>query len=518
MKEIDQRIAELPPEKLALLLERLGEARPSGPRPRAAAQLRARRRDGNERPLSFAQERLWFLDQLAPGSSAYNVPSALRLEGKISRVALEQAILEVVRRHEILRASFRSVDGRPVLTVAEQATLIASRVDLTGLRELSCEAEVRRLAHLEAARPFDLRCAPLLRVCWLDLAASEQALLVTLHHIVCDGWSAEIFISELVQIYQALLAAAPSPLPELAVQYADYADWQRAELEGKKSEETLNYWRRQLAGASPTIDLPAALPETEGRERRSIDRQAVIDQRSTAALRALGDDERATQFMVLTALFTTLLHGESGQEDLCLGANAADRGDFELEGLIGFFVNEVVLRVQVSPEDSFRDLLRQVRDVTQEAHAHQDLPIERLVEVLCPERGAEHNPLFRVKVDFQNPPEPRRLPGVEVSVLETFDTPLRCDLLLIGESSGAEIICTLSYDQSRFRAETAKALTTRLVLIAEIAARKPDLSLSELGLRVSQELARRRAGERKRLDQIGRSTLTAARRKRVQLR
>ncbi|HSS51034.1 MAG TPA: condensation domain-containing protein [Thermoanaerobaculia bacterium] len=513
MKGIDQRIAELPPGKLALLLERLEKAAaPEAPDP---SPVRPRRRDDRFRPLSFAQTRLWFLDQLAPGGD-YNVAAALRLRGRIDHRAFEQGVSEVLRRHEVLRAGFQAIDGRPVQILAE-VRLTPARVDLSGLLPADREAEAERLARSEALRPFDLAQAPLLRVCWLEKAQGDQILLFTLHHIVCDGESMGILSGELTTLYQAFQRGDPSPLAELPVQYADYADWQREQLQGEHLERVLGYWRRQLQGAPAAIDLPGVLPERPGGEHSGADELFSFSHGVSSALKILGREELTTPFTMLVALFSVLLHVESGQADLCIGANIAHRAVPEAEGLVGFFVNQLVLRIRLSGADSFRVLLRRVQGVIEEAFEHQDLPFERLVEELCPERRSSRNPLFQVKVDFQEERPTTQWPGVDASGLSAvpLPTPLRCDLLLIGTSAADEISCTLSYDRGRFRAETVKHMALALVRIAGIVVAQPEIPLREVVQRISHENEQRRSAERDRLDRIGATKLRSARRKSV---
>jgi hypothetical protein len=512
MSGIDQRIAELPPGKLALLLERLRQARPAAP---PAPPIRARRRAGSERLLSYAQERLWFVEQLSPGGSDYNVPAALRLRGTVHRAAFDQALGELLRRHEVLRTSFRAVDGRPVATVARHVDWAPRRIDLSGLPGPAAEAEAERLARRGAARPFDLARPPLLRVCWVDLAPSDQLLLLTLHHIVCDGWSLGVLAGELAELYRAFLAGRSSPLPEPAAQYTDYAEWQREQLQGERMEECLRYWRRQLRDAPAEIALRGAAAAGTGQARRAADEPLAIGGAAAAALRALRRDERATPFMVLTALFSALLYAESGQEDLSIGANAAHRGDLEREGLVGFFVNQVVLRVRLRPAGSFRELLREVRTVIEEAHAHQDLPFERLVEALCPERSACRAPLFQVKVEFKEDAAPLDWHGLDASGFEVAATPLRCDLLLTAAETAGEIAGTLTYDTGRFHAEAMRLAAANLVRIAGLAAAEPDASVLDVSRRAWREAETQRAVERARLDRLAAVTLPGARRKRV---
>ena len=515
VKAIDQRIAELSPDQLALLFERLGRTAPQ----RAAAVSAGRSdRASDARPLSFGQERLWFLEQLSPGGSDYNVVSALRLRGAVALDALEQALQEVVRRHEVLRTSFPTVDGGPVQRVEGELRCRPVRVGLAGLRRSDRERESDRLAQRVALRPFDLARAPLLRICWIDLDEHDHLLVLALHHIVCDAWSLQILNRELVELYRAFVTGQPSPLPELAIQYADHAERQRAELSGERLERLLEHWRQQLQGAPAEIEIPGALPESGAGTPRGAEVIFSLGVRTTDALKALGRAERVTSFMMLTALFGALLHVESGQEDLCLGANAAQRGDLASEELVGVFVNQVVLRLRPRGTLSFRELARHVRAVTEEAHAHQELPFERLVEALCPERSSGRNALFQAKVELQSAESGLELPGLELSAIDIAQAPLRCDLLLIGWSSGEGLTCSLIYDAGRFREDRVKQMAAGLVRIGEIVAEEPDISLRDLAERLARASREQRAAERERLNAIDATKLKLTRRKGVLIR
>lgn len=519
VKGIDQRIAELSPAQLALLFERLGRARPA----QAGAPVGMpplppivrRRRGPGALPLSFAQERLWFLDQLSP-SSDYNVAGALRIRGAVALAAFEQALREIVRRHEVLRTSFQTVDGRPVQEVAEAVSWSVAHVDLSRLRQADHAREADRLAKLESQRRFDLTQAPLLRVRWLHRGRGDHLLVFTLHHVVCDAWSSEIIMRELVELYRSFAAGRPGTLPDLPFQYVDYAEWQREQLAGERLERLLSYWRRQLLGAGAEIAIRGAPPSAVA-EHRGAEELFALGQEVSSRLVTFGREERATPFMVFVALFSALLHAESGQEDLCLGANAAHRSSLGTENLIGFFVNQIVLRVRPQAAGSWRDLLRHVRDVTQEAHAHQDLPFEKLVEAVCPDRSFSRSPLFQTKVDFQNDEEALELPGLELSGVEVGGLPLRCDLLLTGWTSADGIACALGYDTGRFPDEIVRRLAAELMKIAEIVAGEPDIRLSELSQRISREAERQRSAERKRLDAVGATKLRSIRRRAVQV-
>ncbi len=454
--------------------------------------------------MSFAQERLWFLDQLSPGTGDYNVGSALWLRGEVVLPAFEQALREVLRRHEVLRTAFRTEGGAPVQAVMDEPDRAPLRVDFGRLgrhRQAAAEREARR----EALRPFDLARGPLLRASWLRLRSGEHLLVLTCHHIVCDGWSIGVIARELVSLYRAFAAGQPSPLAELPAQYADFAEWQREQLSGERLDRLLDYWRRQLQGAPAGVAVRGALTAPAAGGARGAEETFVLAGDTSARLAALWREEGATAFVGLAALWSAVLHVESGQEDLCLGANAAQRGERATEGLVGFFVNQIVLRIRPRGGDSSRRLLRQVRDVAAEAHGHQELPFEKLVEALCPERGSRHSPLFETKVDFQDDP---------LSDLELGGAPLRCDLRLTGWwREGGQLGGALSYDRQRYERATAARLVAKLAAAGDLVAAAPDLPLAELAVRIAEQEERRRSGERERLDRLGAATLKSARRR-----
>ncbi|HEV2728127.1 MAG TPA: amino acid adenylation domain-containing protein, partial [Solirubrobacterales bacterium] len=349
-----------------------------------------------ELPLSFAQQRLWFLDQLEPNSSFYNIPSAVRLRGPLDAGALSAALTEVARRHESLRTSFPQVEGRTVQLIHEARPLPLEVEDLTALPEGGREAEARRLAAVEAALPFDLMAGPLVRVRLLRLGPEEHVLLVTMHHIVSDGWSMTVLVGELTTLYAAYSKGDASPLPELVIQYADYSVWQREWLRGEVLERELGYWRTQLGGAVPALELPTDRPRPPVQSYRGSYHSFSVPEGVADSLRELSRSEGCTLFMTLLAAFDVLLYRYTGQEDICVGTPVAGRTRAELEPLIGFFVNTLVLRTDASGGVTFVELMRRVREVALGAYAHQEVPFEKLVEELQPERDASRSPLFQV--------------------------------------------------------------------------------------------------------------------------
>ncbi|MBW3655532.1 MAG: non-ribosomal peptide synthetase, partial [Gemmatimonadetes bacterium] len=346
-----------------------------------------RRRRADSLPLSFAQERLWFLEQMEPGSAAYNIPAALRLTGTLDEQALRGALGEIVRRHEALRTTFTAANGAAVQVVHPPAEVPLPVRDLGELPEPAREAEVLRLAGEEAARPFDLERGPLFRAGLLRLRKPEYVLLLTMHHSVGDGWSLGILYRELSTLYAAYREGRPSPLAELPIQYADFALWQREHLRGKVLETQLAYWRARLAGAPALLELPTDRPRPAVRSHQGARVRRSLPGELARALKSLAQRDGATLYMVLLATFQTLLSKYSGQEDVVVGSPVAGRARPEVEGLIGFFANTLVLRAEISGDPSFRALLGRVREATLEAYEHQEVPFERLVEELHPERS-----------------------------------------------------------------------------------------------------------------------------------
>jgi len=373
-------------------------------------------------PASFAQARLWFLDRLFPGNPFYNVSAALRLTGSLNKTALEQTFNEIVRRHEALRTTFRMVEEQLVQVIAPTLTIPLPVVDLRNLPATEQEAETQRLASEERSRPFDLSSEPLLRVMLLQLDSSEHVLLLNLHHIICDGWSIGVLIRELGTFYTAFSNNQPSPLPELPIQYADFAQWQREWLQGEVLETQLAYWKQQLDNI-PLLNLPTDRPRPATPTYRGATQFLELPKILSEKLEALSQREGVTLFMTLLAAFQTLLYRYTQQSDIVVGSAIANRNRYEIEGLIGFFVNSLVLRTNLSGNPTFLELVGRVREVALGAYAHQDLPFEKLVEELHPERNLSYHPLFQVVLTLQNTPiEALELPGLTLSQLD-FDTP-----------------------------------------------------------------------------------------------
>jgi amino acid adenylation domain-containing protein len=400
-ESIAARVARLSPERRALLDSLLRNSE----RDRQGITSIQRRAGRDAIPVSFAQRRLWFLDQLVPGNAFYNVHGALRLRWPLTVEVLERSLNEIIRRHEVLRTTFEVVDDQPMQRVAAQLLIGVAVVDLQGLEAAAQEAEALRLATVEAQRPFDLERGPLLRARLLRLGEHEHVFLLTLHHIVTDGWSIGVLFRELEAIYAAYALGRDSPLAELPIQYADYALWQRGWLQGEVLDTQLKYWREQLAEV-PVLQLPTDRPRPARPSFRGAYQPIELAQPLTARLRMLAQQEGATLFMTLLAAFKVLLQRYSGQDDVVVGTPIAGRNRTEVEGLIGFFVNSLVLRTVLDGALSFREVLGRVRRTALEAYTHQDIPFEMLVEKLQPQRDLSRNPFFQVTFQLLN------LPGV----------------------------------------------------------------------------------------------------------
>ena len=379
---------------VAKLAEAIGAvARPDGGT--AAPQLCIVSHRG-DLPPSFAQQRLWFFDQLEPGSPVYNISSVFRLRGRLDVSALELSLSEVVRRHESLRTTFKSVGGQPVQVISAPQRLCVPVIDLERTQGCDPVVEAARLATEHARRPFDLASALFLRPSLLRLGLEDYVLVLSMHHIASDGWSNDILFREVAALYEAFVTGIPATLPDLPVQYADYAVWQRQWLQGEVLEKQVAYWREQLAEIPNSLELPTDFPRPPVQHFRGAVHRLAISEPLGEAARALGRQEETTLFMTLLAAFQSLLHSYSGQEDICVGSPIAGRTRTETESLIGFFANTLVLRTRVRANLTFRQLLGQVREVALGAYAHQELPFEKVVEALRPSRDPSRNPLFQV--------------------------------------------------------------------------------------------------------------------------
>ncbi|WP_326595001.1 non-ribosomal peptide synthetase [Streptomyces sp. NBC_01803] len=456
-------------QKRALLAERLRRQARGGEQPRRRRRF----------PASFSQQRLWFLDQLNPGSAAYNVPGALRVTGPLDVEIWRRCVNEIARRHEALRTTFAEADGEPVQVVADELPPELTVVDCAHLRGPGGDDGIRALAREEFARPFDLRTGPLLRMRFLRLAPDEHILLLNMHHIVADLWSTSVLFSELVTLYGAFASGGESPLPDLPIQYADYAVWQRRRLAGETSDTDLAYWRDTLHGAPPMLELPTDRPRPPVQSTRG----GSVPFRLPAALmedvRELSRREGVTPFMTMLAAFLVLLHRYSREEDIVVGVPVAGRSRKEIERLIGYFVNTLALRTDMSGDPSFRELLGRVRQACLGAFAHQELPFERLVEELHPRRDLSRAPVFQVSFVFQNIPIPEfDAGGLRIEFLEVESSTARFDLELQVFEWPDGLSGWFEYNTDLFDAATVERMAAHLALLVRNLVADPGASLA----------------------------------------
>ncbi|NEP13416.1 MAG: AMP-binding protein, partial [Symploca sp. SIO2C1] len=445
-------------------------------------------RDG-KLPLSFAQERLWFLNQLFPDNSAYNVPIALTLEGILNVAALEESLNTIIQRHETLRTTFSNINGKPVQIVAPLTDLTLPVLDLQDSNSLQEQSEkLQQLVRQEAMEPFDLAKGPMLRVTLLRLDPERHLLLMTMHHIICDRWSLGVLVQELSTLYEAFCQGKPSLLPDLPIQYVDFVHWQREWLTGEVLEKQLNYWKQKLAGVSPVIELPTDDPRPAEPTFKGGVESFQLDLNLTQKLRQLSQESESTLFMTLLAVFFVLLSRYSGQSDLAVGSPIANRNRGEIEPLIGFFVNILVLRADLSDNPTFRELLNRVQKTTLEAYTHQDLPFEKLVEELDVERNLSHNPLVQVVFALQNTKmDAWNLPGLRVQWESDFDfTRFDLEVHFLEVSSGLQAYCIYSTDI--FKPETIARMMGHFQTLLEAVVTDPEQKVLQLTLLTSSQL------------------------------
>jgi hypothetical protein len=414
----------------------------------------------------------------------------VRLEGKLDLGALERAINEIVRRHEILRTRIEVAEGEPVQVIDKWGHRELEVTDLTGLSREEREEEAKRRAREEAKTGFDLRRGPLLRVKVLRLEEDEQVILFTMHHIVSDGWSMGILIREVEALYQAYLAGEPSPLEKLEIQYADYAKWQRQYLQAELIDGQLEYWRKHLAGELPVLKLITDCPPPEERRYRAAHEFTALPLELTRQIAALGRREGVTLFMALLAAFKVLLSRYSGQQDIIVGTVIANRNSIELERLIGFFVSTLPLRTDLSGDPSFQELLARVKKVVLGAYAHQDVPFEKLVDELQPERRLNQTPLFRAVFSLQNAPvSPLDLPELTLAPVEVEGGAAKFDLLMSMMETSQGLVGTLEYDADLFDDVGMKKMLGHFRTLLENIVESPDQPLSSLRLLSDRESA-----------------------------
>ena len=476
MIDIQEQINSLSPAKRQLLELLRREAKinvPSSvPRLRGAT---------DEVPLSFAQERFWMFDQIIPDKWAYNIPARVRLRGSLRIEALEASLTEVIRRHETLRTRFIVKADRVVQVVDEPQPIRIEVRDLRDLDEHGREVETSRFCADDARQSFDLSQGRLLRAALLWLAEDDYIVMLTTHHIVSDDWSMVVLIDELARLYGAFCEGESSPFTELSFQYADYVLWQRDGLQGEESTAQLTYWKQQLANSPRALQLPTDRPRPAIQTFRGASQKLELTSELAASLKTLGREEHATFFMTLLAAFNVLLKYSSGQDDILIGTPIANRTRPETERLIGCLMNTLVLRADVSGDPTFRELLRRVRQTTLQAYSHQDLPFERLLEELKPERDTSRSPLFQVMLSMHNVPMPLPvLAGLTLSPLESTHTTAKYDLLLNLRETGQGLTGVMEYNSDLFDAVHIARLLRHFELLLLTIAARADAPVSEL--------------------------------------
>ncbi|MDZ8090959.1 MAG: amino acid adenylation domain-containing protein [Nostoc sp. DedQUE05] len=421
-----------------------------------------------ELPLSYAQQRLWFLDQLEPNSSTYNIPLALRLVGNLNRAALEQSLQEIIDRHEALRTNFVTVDEQPIQIIHTQTNWKVSVLEWQNLSPSEQEIATQKLVQQQAIQPFDLAKGALIRATLVVLSQTEHILLVCMHHVVSDGWSMGVFVSELATLYKAYSQGQPSPLAPLPIQYADFALWQKDWLQGDVLQTQLNYWQQQLKDAPALLPLPTDRPRPAVQTFTGTTQEFTLSVELTNRLAKLSQERGCTLFMTLLTAFDILLYRYTGQSDILVGTPIANRDRSEIEGLIGFFVNTLVMRTSLADNPTFSELLGRVREIALGAYNHQDLPFEMLVEALQPERNLSHTPLFQVMFALQNAPMSElELAGLTISPLPAQSTTTKFDLSLSMYNSGAGLVGVWEYSTDLFDASTIERMTGHFVNLLE---------------------------------------------------
>jgi Condensation domain len=479
MSKLKERTEKLSPEKRALL-ELLRQSKQA---PLPVAPVIARRKQENHCPLSFAQERLWFLDQLEPGSPFYNVPSALRLKGDLDIDLLESCLSEIIRRHEILRTTFPVVNGEPVQAIAPATPFKLTRINLRAFDQDEKEITARRLTAEEERRPFDLANGPLLRARLLLLDENDYWLLFTLHHILTDGWSTGLFMKEVAALYKAGREGMASALPELPIQYADYAAWQREKAQVAALDSQAAYWKAQLGGKLPVLDLPFDRPRPPLQTYAGATHTFALSLGLRQAIKSLGQQESATPFMTLLAAFNVLLHRYTMLPEIVVGTPIAGRSRPQLENLIGFFANTLVLRTSLSGEPAFRDVLRRTRDVALSAFANADLPFEKVVEIVQPERDMSRPTLFQVWFGMQNlSVASLELPGLTLSAPDFEGSTAKFDLSLDMWEEADGLKGLFEYNTDLFNATTVAQMAIHFEALLESLVENPDRAISMTSL------------------------------------
>ncbi|MEH2243327.1 condensation domain-containing protein [Nostoc sp.] len=450
-------------------------------------------------PLSFAQQRLWFIHQLAPESSAHNIPVAIKFQGNLNIEVLAQSLNEIIKRHEILRTNFLLREGEPVQVIQKAITLSLPVADLRKLSVSDRIAHMQCLSTELTQQPFDLSGQLLLRAKVVQLTEQEYRLLLIVHHIIVDGWSMGILIRELASLYEAFSTGKPSPLPELPIQYVDFAYWQKQWLQGKRMATLLTYWKRQLGSQVPTLNLPIDQPRSAIQTFQGASVNFVLPKQVSKSIKNLSREEGVTVFMTLLAALQTLLHRYTNQDDIVVGTDVANRNRSEIEPLIGFFVNILVLRTNLSGNPSFRELLGRVREVALGAYTHQDLPFPALVKALSPERNLSQTPLFQVLFVLQNLPMfSLELPGVTLTPLKVDIEGAKFDLALFMEETEQGLVGTWNYSIDLFKPSTITLMSEHFETLLNSIVTEPDTQINSLEILTETEKQNRAVEQKQR--------------------
>lgn len=445
-------------------------------------------RDG-DLPLSFAQQRLWYLDRFYPENPAYNCCTVLRVTGPLNVAALEQAVNEIIHRHEALRTIFPEVEGLPVQVILPEQPITFIVTDLSGLPKPKAEAAQERLARIDVERSFNLSRGPLIRASVRRMDAEEHLVQLTMHHIVSDGWSLGIICREVSALYEAFAAGHPTSLPDLPIQYGDFAVWQRDHLQGERLDQQLSYWKQQLAGAPPVLELPSDHPRPPVSTFHGSKLHFMLSRELSEKLYALSRQEGVTLFMLLLAVFDVLLYRYTYQQDIVVGTAIANRNRTETESLIGFFINMLVMRTDMSGNPTFRQLLERVKEMTLAAYQHQDVPFEQIMEMLQPQRSLNRSPVYQVEFTVQNAPlEPLETHGLTFAALnvepDTADTDFN---FIVLETGTGQLIGCVIYATDLFDAATIERMTNHFQTLLQGIVADPDRRILELDMTTNKE-------------------------------
>ena len=484
MTDLYDQLKNLSPEKRELLELMLKEKGVDV----LGAKIVSQGRETNKFPLSFGQQRLWFLDQLDPGTPLYNNPAAVVLKGNANIPALENALNQIVQRHEVLRTTFATEDDQPIQVVNPELPIKLEQIDLRHLPRGEQEQAAMRIAKVESQKPFDLTTGPLFRVTLLQLADQEYFMLLVMHHIVSDGWSLSIFIQEVAILYKVLVAGHQSPLPDLQVQYADFAHWQRQWMTGKVLEDQLSFWKDQLKDAPPVLNLPLDHPRPSYQTTNGKTYFFDFPDQLRQAIDTMAKQEDVTLFMIVLAAFDALLFRYAGQTDICVGTPIAGRNRRETESLIGFFVNTLVMRADLSGNPTVRDLLKQVKNAALGAYGHQDIPFETLVEKLQPERDMSISPFFQVMfVHLDTTAQMLKLPDITIEPRQIDSGTAKFDLTFVIEENEEKLSGQIVYNTDLFDASTIERMAEHFRILLDGFLRDAEQRISELPLLSAHE-------------------------------